>query len=426
MLDINFIRENTETVRKMLHDRQSDADVERLLETDNQRRDLLNRIEILRHEKKESSRKIGEMKHRGAVDEALMKAASGIGDEIQRLEELHRTVDAEYDSLILAFPNIPHETVPVGKDDSFNRVERAWGEKPSFAFTVKPHDVIAEDLGIVDFKRAGKITGSRFATYVGLGARLERALINFMLDVQTMENGYIEMLPPFIVNSKALTGTGQLPKFEADLFRLDFRDYYLIPTAEVPLTNHYADEILPADRLPVKMTAFTPCFRSEAGSYGQDVKGLIRLHQFNKVELVMLCHPDESWKQLEELTDNAEAILRKLNLHYRVVTLSTGDMGFSSAKTYDLEVWLPSEGKYREISSCSNFTDFQARRASIRFKDPETGKNRFVHTLNGSGLAVGRTVVAILENYQDSEGRVIVPEALRPYMDGKELISGII
>ena len=426
MLDINFIRENTEAVRKMLRDRKSDADLERLLETDNQRRDLLNKIEILRHEKKESSRRYGEMKQRGEVDEALMKAASGIGDEIQKLEELHRTVDAEYDSLILAFPNIPHETVPVGKDDSFNRVERAWGEKPSFAFTVKPHDVIAEELGIVDFKRAGKITGSRFATYVGLGARLERALINFMLDVQTMENGYLEMLPPFIVNSKALTGTGQLPKFESDLFRLDFRDYYLIPTAEVPLTNHYADEILPAEALPVKMTAYTPCFRSEAGSYGQDVKGLIRLHQFNKVELVMLCRPDESWKQLEELTDNAEAILRKLNLHYRVVTLSTGDLGFSSAKTYDLEVWLPSEGKYREISSCSNFTEFQTRRASIRFKDPETGKNRFVHTLNGSGLAVGRTVVAILENYQDSEGRVIVPEALRPYMDGKELISGII
>jgi len=426
MLDINFIRENTEAVRKMLRDRKSDADLERLLETDNQRRDLLNKIEILRHEKKESSRRYGEMKQRGEVDEALMKAASGIGDEIQKLEEQHRTVDAEYDSLILAFPNIPHETVPVGKDDSFNRVERAWGEKPSFAFTVKPHDVIAEELGIVDFKRAGKITGSRFATYVGLGARLERALINFMLDVQTMENGYLEMLPPFIVNSKALTGTGQLPKFESDLFRLDFRDYYLIPTAEVPLTNHYADEILPAEALPVKMTAYTPCFRSEAGSYGQDVKGLIRLHQFNKVELVMLCRPDESWKQLEELTDNAEAILRKLNLHYRVVTLSTGDLGFSSAKTYDLEVWLPSEGKYREISSCSNFTDFQARRASIRFKDPETGKNRFVHTLNGSGLSVGRTVVAILENYQDSEGRVIVPEALRPYMDGKELISGII
>jgi len=426
MLDINFIRENTEAVRKMLRDRKSDADLERLLETDNQRRDLLNKIEILRHEKKESSRRYGEMKQRGEVDEALMKAASGIGDEIQKLEEQHRTVDAEYDSLILAFPNIPHETVPVGKDDSFNRTERTWGEKPLFAFTVKPHDVIAEGLGIVDFKRAGKITGSRFATYVGLGARLERALINFMLDVQTMENGYLEMLPPFIVNSKALTGTGQLPKFESDLFRLDFRDYYLIPTAEVPLTNHYADEILPAEALPVKMTAYTPCFRSEAGSYGQDVKGLIRLHQFNKVELVMLCRPDESWKQLEELTDNAEAILRKLNLHYRVVTLSTGDMGFSSAKTYDIEVWLPSEGKYREISSCSNFTDFQARRASIRFKDPETGKNRFVHTLNGSGLAVGRTVVAILENYQDSEGRVIVPEALRPYMDGKELISGII
>jgi seryl-tRNA synthetase len=425
MLDINFIRENTETIRKMLLERKSDADLDRLLKTDNSRRDLLNKIEVLRHEKNESAKKIGIMKKAGQVDESAMKAASSIGDEIKKIEEQHRELEAEYQSLILTFPNIPHETVPVGGDDSFNREERTWGEKPSFNFDVKSHDVIAEDLGIVDFKRAGKITGSRFATYVGTGARLERALINFMLDVQTKENGYTEMLPPFIVNSKALTGTGQLPKFESDLFRLNFKDFYLIPTAEVPLTNHYSDEILPAEKLPVKMTAFTPCFRSEAGSYGKDVKGLIRNHQFNKVEIVRLCHPDHSWQQLEELTNNAEAILRKLNLHYRVMTLSTGDMGFSSAKTYDLEVWLPSEGKYREISSCSNYGDFQARRASIKFKDSDTGKNRFVHTLNGSALAVGRTVVAILENYQDSNGRVIVPDALRPYMDGIELISGI-
>jgi seryl-tRNA synthetase len=425
MLDINFIRENTETIRKMLLERKSDADLDRLLKTDNSRRDLLNKIEVLRHEKNESAKKIGIMKKAGQVDESAMKAASSIGDEIKKIEEQHRELEAEYQSLILTFPNIPHETVPVGGDDSFNREERTWGEKPSFNFDVKSHDVIAEDLGIVDFKRAGKITGSRFATYVGTGARLERALINFMLDVQTKENGYTEMLPPFIVNSKALTGPGQLPKFESDLFRLNFKDFYLIPTAEVPLTNHYSDEILPAEKLPVKMTAFTPCFRSEAGSYGKDVKGLIRNHQFNKVEIVRLCHPDHSWQQLEELTNNAEAILRKLNLHYRVMTLSTGDMGFSSAKTYDLEVWLPSEGKYREISSCSNYGDFQARRASIKFKDSDTGKNRFVHTLNGSALAVGRTVVAILENYQDSNGRVIVPDALRPYMDGIELISGI-
>lgn len=425
MLDINYIKENPDAVRKMLRNRKNDADLDHLLETDNQRRDLLNKIEVLRHEKKESSRKFGELKQRGETDEALLKTVSEIGDKIQALEEQYKVTEAEYNSLILTFPNVPYETVPEGADDSFNRVERTWGDKPVFSFEPKPHDVLAEKLGIIDFKRAGKITGSRFTTYVGNGARLERALINFMLDVQTKENGYTEMLPPFIVNSKSLTGTGQLPKFESDLFRLNFRDYYLIPTAEVPLTNHYADEILPAERLPVKMVAYTPCFRSEAGSYGQDVKGLIRQHQFNKVELVRLCHPDESWKQLEELTDNAESILRKLNLHYRVVTLSTGDMGFSSAKTYDLEVWLPSEGKYREISSCSNFTDFQARRASIRFKDAEAGKNRFVHTLNGSGLAVGRTVVAILENYQDADGNIIIPEALRPFMDGKEVINGI-
>lgn len=425
MLDINFIRENTETVRKMLVNRKNDADLDRLLEIDAKRRDLLNKVEILRHDKNESAKKIGMMKKSGQVEESVLKAASAIGDEIKRIEEEHRELEAEYQALILTFPNIPHETVPVGGDDSFNREERTWGEKPSFSFEVKSHDVIAEALGIVDFIRARKITGSRFATYVGEGARLERALINFMLDIQTKENGYTEMIPPFIVNSKALTGTGNLPKFESDLFKLNFRDYYLIPTAEVPLTNHYSDEILPADRLPVKMVAYTPCFRSEAGSYGKDVKGLIRNHQFNKVEVVRLCHPDRSWQELEELTNNAESVLRKLNLHYRVTTLSTGDMGFSSAKTYDLEVWLPSEGKYREISSCSNFGDFQARRASIKFKDPDTGKNRYVHTLNGSALAVGRTFVAILENYQDSAGRVVVPEVLRPYMDGVELIRGI-
>lgn len=425
MLDINYIRENQETIRVMLRNRKSDANLELLLEKDNDRRDMLNRIEVLRHDKNESAKKIGQMKRSGDVDESILKAASAIGDEIQRLEEKLREIESEYQNLLLTIPNIPHETVPVGPDDTFNREERKWGGKPSFDFQVKSHDQLAEEMGLVDFKRAGKITGSRFAVYIGEGARLERALINFMLDIQTKENGYTEMLPPFIVNSKTLTGTGQLPKFENDLFKLNYRDYYLIPTAEVPLTNHYSDEILSADKLPVRMTAFTPCFRSEAGSYGQDVKGLIRQHQFNKVEIVQLSHPDKSWEQHEELTSHAEAILQRLNLHYRVMTLSTGDMGFGSAKTYDLEVWLPSEGKYREISSCSNYADFQARRASIKFKDPETGKNRFVHTLNGSALAVGRTVVAILENYQDGKGRVVIPEALRPYMDGKEVISGI-
>ncbi|MBN2135332.1 MAG: serine--tRNA ligase [Acidobacteria bacterium] len=423
MLSIGYIRENEDEIRKMLANRSNNADLDKLIELDEKRRIFTQEIDDFRHERKELSKQIGLLKKNGEDAEKEMEKAAELNNELASLEEKQRETDEEYQNLILTFPNIPDESVPIGKDDSFNREEKKWGVKPEFTFEVKSHDALAEKLGIIDFNRATKIAGSRFATMVGTGAKLERALINFMLDVHTHEHNYTEIMPPVIVNSKSLTGTGQLPKFEEDLFKLNYRDYYLIPTAEVPVTNHFADEILSEDDLPVKFVAYTPCFRSEAGSYGQDTKGLIRQHQFNKVELVKFAHPDKSWQELEALLADAEEILQELGLHYRVVTLSTGDMGFASAKTYDIEVWLPSFNTYREISSCSNFTDFQARRASIRYKDKSTGKNNFVHTLNGSGLAVGRTVVAILENYQQEDGTVIVPEVLRPYMGGMDKIS---
>lgn len=423
MLDISVIRERTEEIRQMLKNRRSDADIEEVLKLDALRRSIMTGLEELRYEKNEKAKLIGRLKKEGKPAEEEMKRASEINKKLPELDGSFKEVDENFRAAMLGFPNIPDESVPVGVDETANRVERHWGEKPEFDHKVKAHYEIAEKLGIIDFKRAAKITGSRFATYVGAGARLERALINFMLDVQTTENSYTEILPPFIVNSKSLTGTGQLPKFGDDLFKLNYKDYYLIPTAEVPLTNHFAGEILTESDLPVKLAAYTPCFRSEAGSYGQDTKGLIRLHQFNKVELVKFSHPDRSWDELESLTADAESILRKLNLHYRVITLATGDLGFSAAKTYDLEVWLPGQESYREISSCSNFTGFQARRASIRYKDKNMKKNRFVHTLNGSGLAVGRTVVAILENYQQQDGSVVVPDVLRSYMGGIERIE---
>jgi len=320
----------------------------------------------------------------------------------------------------LQIPNLPHASVPVGTSEADNQVVRTWGKKPEFSFAAKPHWEIGEDLGILDFERGTKITGARFTLYRDQGARLERALINFMLDLHTGEHGYEEVLPPFLVNDQSLIGTGQLPKFEADLFKTT-SGLFLVPTAEVPVTNIYRDEILPCEKLPLSLTAYTPCFRSEAGSYGKDVRGLIRQHQFNKVELVKFTRPEDSYEQLEKLTHDAETILQKLNLHYRVVALCTGDMGFSSAKTYDIEVWLPGQNCYREISSCSNFEDFQARRAKIRFKD-ENGKNRYLHTLNGSGLAVGRTLVAILENYQQADGSVTIPEALSTWMRNTKVI----
>jgi seryl-tRNA synthetase len=349
----------------------------------------------------------------------MKEVAARIKEMEAGLPELERQLE----EVLLNIPNVPDPSVPVGAGEEDNATVRTWGTPASFPFPVRDHVDIGADLEILDFERAAKIAGARFCLSKGAGALLERALINFMLDVHTREHGYLEVLPPFMANSASFFGTGQLPKFEEDLFRVAGTDYFLVPTAEVPVTNIVRDEILPGERLPLKMTAYTPCFRAEAGSYGKDVRGMIRQHQFNKVELVEVCRPEESWAELESLTADAEDILKRLGLPYRVVTLRAADLGFSSAKTYDLEVWLPSQDRYREISSCSNFTDFQARRAKIRFRDPATGKTRLAHTLNGSGLAVGRTVVAILENFQQADGSVLIPGPLRPYMNGMERIT---
>ncbi len=423
MLDIKFIRENVDLVKDMLVKRGYELDIDRVIELDERRRKTLTQLEEMRHRRNDISDEIAEIKRKGGDASQLINEMKELAGRIKELEATLSPVEGELRELSLLIPNVPHESVPVGKDENDNTVVRMWGEKPDMDFEPRPHWEIGEDLGILDFKRATKISGTRFSLYRGAGALLERALINFMLDIHTKEHGYIEVLPPFMVNSATMTGTGQLPKFKEDLFKIEGWDYYLIPTAEVPVTNIHREEIIPEKELPIYYVSYTPCFRSEAGSYGKDTKGLIRQHQFNKVELVKFALPDNSYQELESLTRNAEEILRRLNLHYRVVCLCTGDLGFSAAKTYDLEVWLPGQKVYREISSCSNFEDFQARRAGIRYK-PKTGKGtRFVHTLNGSGLAVGRTVVAVLENYQQADGSVIVPQALRPYMGGMELIT---
>jgi seryl-tRNA synthetase len=373
-----------------------------------------------------SSREIGNLMKEGKKEEAESRRAEvgNLKDRIAELDRLRAETEARMHEILSTLPNIPHESVPVGKEESDNVEVRRWGTPPQFAFEPKDHVDIGTSLGILDLERATKIAAARFAVLNGAGARLERALVNFMLEVHISEHGYQETLPPFIVNSNALFGTGQLPKFEQDLFKLrDDRDLYLIPTAEVPVTNYHREEILDSSQLPMKWVAYTPCFRSEAGSYGRDTRGVIRQHQFEKVELVKYALPENSYEELESLTLNAETILRKLGLHYRVVTLSTGDLGFGSAKTYDIEVWLPSQNTFREISSCSNYETFQARRAQIRFRRGGGAKSEFVHTLNGSGLAIGRTWIAILENYQQADGSVIVPEALRPYMGGVERIE---
>ena len=422
MLDIKWITENRSQLEKALKDRNSDVDLKPLTALNEKRKSLQAEFDRLRAEQNQKSQEITrlqkEKKDAAAIIVEMQKVAARVrelGPEITKAED-------ELGGILAVIPNVPHVTVPVGKESADNKEVRSWGEKPKFSFKPKEHGEIGEKLGILDFERAAKISGARFTLYRGLGAKVERALINFMLDVHTAESGYEEVLPPFMVNAESLFGTGQLPKFEADLFKTT-TNHYLVPTAEVPVTNIFRDEILPEDKLPIKMTAYTPCFRSEAGSYGKDVKGLIRQHQFNKVELVKFAHPDRSYEELESLTHDAEKILQKLKLPYRVVVLCTGDTGFASAKTYDIEVWLPGQNAYREISSCSNFEDFQARRAKIRFKDSATKKNRYVHTLNGSGLAVGRTVVAILENYQLSDGSVKVPEVLQPYHGGVRIIK---
>jgi len=419
MLDIRLVRENTEKVADALRKRGEDpAILDNILKIENERRELLAVVEEQRQQRNTVSQEIGILKKDGKDASRVLAEAKKISDGITDNENKLRELEEEAKNELLVVPNIPDDSVPLGKDENDNQEIRVHGTKPEFSFEPKNHWEIGEDLDLLDFERAGKITGARFVINKGAGARLERSLMNFMLNLHTKEHGYTEILPPVIVNAESMTGTGQLPKFEEDLFKIthDSKGLYLIPTAEVPVTNIHRDEILSEDDLPIYYTAHTPCFRSEAGSYGKDTRGLIRQHQFNKVELVKFVRPEDSYNELETLTANAEEVLKRLGLHYRVVALCTGDLGFSAAKTYDLEVWFPAQGKFREISSCSNFVDFQARRANIRFKKPGTKGTEFVHTLNGSGLAIGRTLAAILENFQQEDGSVIIPEALTHYM----------
>jgi seryl-tRNA synthetase len=423
MLARELLREDPERVRSGFAARRADpAPFERWLALDAERRAALVESEELKRQKNEASRAIGQIKQKGGDAAAEVAAVASLKGRTEELEERLKQIDPELGGIELTFANLPHASVPVG-DESANRVDRTVGEPRRFDFTPKAHWDLGPELGILDFERGAKIAGARFTVYFGAGALLERALINFMLDLHTGEHGYTEVLPPVIVNRETMTGTGQLPKFEADLFKLEGHPYFLIPTAEVPVTNLHRAEILDEAVLPLRYTAFTPCFRSEAGSYGKDVRGLIRQHQFNKVELVQITNAEKSYEALEELTTHAETVLQRLELPYRRVCLSTGDMGFSAAKTFDLEVWLPGQDAYREISSCSNCEDFQARRAEIRYRPAGGGKARLAHTLNGSGLAVGRTLVAILENYQQEDGTVLIPAALRPYTRGLERIT---
>ena len=422
MLDIKFIRQNTDLVRQKLIERGQTLNLDEFISLEEQRRNILQEVESLRNERNTVSKQVGERKKHKEDASELIERMGAVSARIKELDETLARTEEQLNQIVMTIPNIPHASVVFGQGSEDNPVIRTWGEKRIFNFTPKPHWEIGENLNILDFSRGAKITGARFTLYRGAGALLERALINFMLDLHTQEHGYTEVLPPFLVNRDSMTGTGQLPKFEEDLFRIDKVDYFLIPTAEVPVTNIHRDEVLNEKDLPVYYVAYTPCFRAEAGSYGKDTRGLIRQHQFNKVELVKFATPESSYDELEKLTVNAEEVLKRLNIPFRTVSLCSADLGFSSAKTYDLEAWLPGQDTYREISSCSNFEDFQARRASIRFRREEGGKVDFVHTLNGSGLAVGRTVVAILENYQEEDGSVTIPEALRPYMHGMDRI----
>ncbi len=421
MLDKGFIRENLDFVRKRLATRGGDYPLDELITADAELKDVVLRCEDLRRRRNEASEAIGILKRQGSDTSAQQTKVKEISNEIKLLEEEARQVEERLKSFLYGIPNLPHVSVPAGGDETTNQEVRRWGVPPKFDFTPLDHVDLGTNLGILDMDRAAKITGARFSLLCGIGALMERALTNFMLDVHTKHHGYQEVLPPFMANSTSLFGTGNLPKFAQDLFRVEGTDYYLIPTAEVPVTNIYRDEVLEMAELPKKFVAYTPCFRSEAGSYGKDVRGLIRQHQFNKVELVKFADPATSYDELESLTRDAEDILRRLELHYRVVVLCTGDTGFASAKTYDLEVWLPSQNRFREISSCSNFEAFQARRANIRVKGVG-GKRQYLHTLNGSGVAIGRTWLAILENYQQADGSVLIPKALRPYMGSMEVI----
>lgn len=416
MLDIKFIREHTEEVRQNLKNRHAQVDLDALLEADARRRELLGQVEAMKNRRNDVTKEISVLKRNKENADEKIAAMKELGDEIAVLDGKVKEAEEQMLAVQLMIPNMCHPSVPVGNDDSDNPEVRKWGDVTTFDFEAKNHWEIGEHLGILDAERAGKVAGSRFYFYLGAGARLERAVYNFMLDMHTEVDGYTEVIPPYIVNRDSMLGTGQLPKFYEDMFRIEGQEMFMIPTAEVPLTNYYRGEIIDGNKLPVYLTAMTPCFRAEAGSAGRDTRGLIRQHQFHKVEMVKYVAPETSYDELDKLTNNAEAVLQALKLPYHVVCLCTGDIGFSAAKTFDVEVWFPAQGKYREISSCSNTEDFQARRANIRFRRDAKSKPEYVHTLNGSGLAVGRTVAAILENYQQADGSVIVPEVLRPYM----------
>jgi seryl-tRNA synthetase len=422
MLDIKYLRQNVEFVRRKMLERGQEMDFGPFIAMDAKRLDILHEVELLRNERNTASKEVGEKKQRKEDASALIARMGEVSTRIRELDECLKRTEAELNEMGMIIPNIPHESVAYGTSSEDNPIVRTWGEKKLFDFQPRPHWEIGEKTNTLDFARGAKITGARFTLYRGLGAMLERAIINFMLDLHIAEHGYTEMLPPFLANRESMTGTGQLPKFAEDLFKVEKTDYYLIPTAEVPVTNIHRDEILSEKDLPIYYVAYSPCFRAEAGSYGKDTRGLIRQHQFNKVEMVKFATPETSYDELEKLTLNAEEVLKRLNIPYRTVSLCTADLGFSSAKTYDVEVWLPGQDTYREISSCSNFEDFQARRASIRFRREGSGKVEFVHTLNGSGLAAGRTTVAVMENYQQTDGGVLIPEALRPYMRGIDRI----
>ena len=422
MLDIKFVRDHLDEVKGMLKNRCNPLDLGSFADLEKKRRETLGEVERLKSERNAASKRISVMKKNGEDTDALVSEMREVGDRIASLDASVRDIEEELRDILLHIPNMPKEDVPIGKDDTENPEVRRWGEPRSFAFEPRPHWDVGESLGILDADRAAKVTGARFTFYKGLGARLERACINFMMDLHANKHGYTEMLAPYIVNRDSMVGTGQLPKFAEDMFKLEGLDYYLVPTAEVPATNYHREEILSAEQLPERYSCYTACFRAEAGSAGRDTRGLIRQHQFNKVELIKFTKPEESWAELESMVDAAEDVLRTLDIPYRVVLLCTGDMSFTSAKTYDIEVWMPSQGRYREISSCSNCLDYQARRAGIRFRRDKKSKPEFVHTLNGSGVAVGRTVAAILENYQQEDGSVTVPEALIPYMGGVEAI----
>ncbi|MED2974638.1 serine--tRNA ligase [Fictibacillus sp. B-59209] len=424
MLDLKYVRANFDEVKEKLSKRGEDlTGLDRFVELDEKRRELIGETETLKSKRNEVSKQVAEFKREKKDADHLITEMREVGDRIKSIDDDLRTVEEDLNHLMLTLPNLPHESVPVGETEDDNVPVRHWGDIQEFAFVPKAHWDLATDLDIVDFERAAKVTGSRFAFYKGAGARLERALINLMMDYHEDKHGYTEILPPYMVNRESMTGTGQLPKFEEDAFKIREEDYFLVPTAEVPVTNLHRNEILTAEELPKGYVAYSACFRSEAGSAGRDTRGLIRQHQFNKVELVRFVKPEESYEELEKLTGHAEKILQLLKLPYRVLSMCTADLGFTAAKKYDIEVWLPSYGTYREISSCSNFESFQARRAQIRFRREAKGKPEFVHTLNGSGLAIGRTVAAILENYQQEDGSIVIPEVLRPYMGNKEVIK---